>query len=171
MLYKARVGARVNAGEGADIPAGRGSLEALRDFFHSAPAARRATRPLRREAEVALDLDGEPARFAMASGAPEILPGPARDPDFALGLPAEAVRRLTAGEGAGVGGLGVSFFRMVLSRDPALRVRVRLLASTARLVRRGYLEVLALGGLEVALWLLRAGARSPLSALERLRRR
>jgi len=170
MLYKARVASRVNAGGAPDIPAGSGSLEALRRFFRSAPAARRATRPLARRAEVALDLDGEPARFTMASGAPEVLPGPARDPDFALALPAESVRRLTSGS-AGVGGLGVAFFQMVLSRDPAVRVRVRLRASTPRLVGRGYLRVLALGGLEVAWWLLRAGARGPLQAIDRLRRR
>lgn len=171
MLYKARVASRVNAGGARDIPGAAGDgLEALQRFFRSAPAARRATRRLRREAEVALDLDGEPARFTMASGVPEILPGPARDPDFALAMPSEAVRRLTSGE-AGVGGLGVAFFQLVLSRDPELRIRVRLHASTSRLLTRGYLEVLALGGLEVAWWLLRAGARSPLEAIERLRRR
>jgi len=170
MLYKARVAVRVNAGGGRGIPAAGASLEALRRFFRSAPSARRAARPLRREAEVALDLDGEPARFTMASGLPEVLPGPARDPDFTLALPAEAVRRLTSGP-AGVGGLGVALFRMVLSRDPAVRVRVRLHAPTPRLVGRGYLEVLALGGLTVAWWLLRAGARTPLAAIERLRRR
>ncbi|HEU4383800.1 MAG TPA: AAA family ATPase [Anaeromyxobacteraceae bacterium] len=163
--------ARVNAGEDPAIPgAPEGSLEALRRFFGTAAAARRATRPLARDAEVGLDLDGAPARFTMASGAPEVLPGPARDPDFALALPAEAVRRLTAGD-AGVGGLGVAFFQLVRSRHPELRIRVRLHASTGRLLARGYLNVLALGGLEVAAWLLRAGVRGPLEALDRLRRR
>lgn len=163
--------ARVNAGASPAIPgAAPGDLEALGRFFRSDPAARRATRPLRREAEVALDLAGEPARFSMASGAPEILPGPARDPDFTLSLPPGAVRRLTSG-GTNVGGLGVAFFQLVLSRDPALRIGVRLNASTPRLLARGYLRVLALGGLEVALWLVRAGARRPLLAIERLRRR
>jgi hypothetical protein len=171
MSYKARVVARVNAGADPGIPAEAGrSLEALRRFFEDVPAARRATRPLARAAEVALDLDGGPAHFTMASGAPRVLPGRAADPDFTLTLPGEAVRRLTSGEG-GVGQLGVAFFQLVLSRDPALRVRVRLHASTARLAGRGYLGVLALGGMEVAWWLFRAGARNPLQAIERLRRR
>ncbi len=170
MLYKARVTARVNAGEGSGIPGAAGGLEALRRFFREAPAARRAARPLARSAEVALDLDGEPARFTMESGTPDVLPGPARDPDFTLALPAEAVGRLTSGRG-GVGELGVAFFKLVLSRDPAVRVRVRIHASAARLLGRGYFEVLALGGIEVAWWLLRAGVRNPLAAVERLRRR
>ncbi len=171
MSYKARVVARVNAGGDPGIPtAGGRSLEALRRFFEDVPAARRATRPLARAAEVALELDGEAAHFTMGSGAPRVLPGPAADPDFTLTLPGEAVRRLTAGRG-GVGELGVAFFKMVLWRDPAARVGVRLHASTARLAGRGYLGVLALGGMEVAWWLLRAGARNPFQAIERLRRR
>src|SRR5512139_594946 len=99
LLYKARVAARVNARGAPDIPGGpAGSLAALRTFFRTAPAARRATRPLAREAEVGLDLGGEPARFTMASGLPEVLPGPARDPDFTLAMSPEAVRRLTSSE-------------------------------------------------------------------------
>ena len=171
MLYKAWVGARVNARGEPAIPGGAaGSLEALQAIFRTAPGARRATRPLAREPEVGLDLGGEPARFSMASGTAEVLAGPARDPDFTLVIPPAAVPRLTAGD-HGVGALGVAFFQLVRSREPELHVGVRLHVSTSRLVKHGYLRVLALGGLEVAFHLLRAGVSRPLEALERLRRR
>jgi len=145
------------------------SLAALRTFFETAPAARVATRPLAREARVNLLLEGGAARFAMASGVPEVHEGEGPDPDFTLALPAAAVVRLTGLAGADVGRLGIEFFRLVLERDPALKIRVRVHAPTTRLVGRGYLGVLALGGLRVALWLVKTGVRDPKAAIDRLR--
>lgn len=147
------------------------SLAALRTFFETAPAARLATRPLARGARVNLALDGGAARFTMESGAPAVLDGAGPDPDFTLTLPAAAVARLAALAGADVGALGIEFFGLVLARDPALKVRVRVDASTARLVGRGYLGVLALGGVKVALWLLTQGVKDPRAVIDRLRAR
>jgi hypothetical protein len=146
-----------------------GSLEALRSFFEHAPAARRAVRPLARGARVNLALDGGDARFTMESGAPEVHAGAAPDPDFTLTLPSGAVERVTGMEGDDVGAFGVEFFKLVLERDPALRVRVRVNASTARLLGHGYLGVLALGGAKVAWWLLKNGVKNPKAAIDRLR--
>jgi hypothetical protein len=150
---------------------GNPSVEALAAFFTGAEVARRATRPLSAEAEVGLDVAGELARFTMAGGAPAVLAGPAADPDFTLVLPAGAVERLTAGGLERIGDLGVEFFRLAADREPARRIGIRLHAPTARLVARGYLGVLLLGGAGVALWLLRKGIANPRAALERLRRR
>ncbi len=147
-----------------------GSLDALQTFFATAPAARRAVRPLARGARVNLALDGGDARFTMETGAPEVRSGAAPDPDFTLTLPAAAVARITAMEGDDVGAFGIEFFRLVLERDPALKVRVRVNASTARLVGHGYLGVLALGGAKVAWWLLKNGVKNPKAAIDRLRR-
>jgi len=145
------------------------SLAALRTFFETAPAARLATRPLARAARVNLALDGGTARFTMASGAPEVHEGEGPDPDFTLTLPDAAVARITGLAGGDVGAFGIEFFRLLLERDPALKVRVRVDAPTARLVGRGYLGVLALGGLKVALWLVKTGVRNPRAAIDRLR--
>jgi len=145
------------------------SFEALKAFFEGAEVALRATRPLRPGAEVALDLDGRPARFAVEGGRAVVLDEPARDPDFTLEIPAAAVAELTDMPAADVGKLGIAFFQLVLERDPARRVRVRLHASTARLVSHGYLGVVALGGFQVALWLLKKGAANPRAAIARLR--
>ncbi|HEX9049270.1 MAG TPA: AAA family ATPase [Anaeromyxobacter sp.] len=145
------------------------SLDALRTFFETAPAARRAVQPLARGARVNLALDGGDARFTMESGSPEVHAGPAPDPDFTLTLPPAAVARLTALDGDDVGAFGIEFFKLVLERDAALKVRVRVNASTGRLVGHGYLGVLALGGAKVAWWLLRKGVRNPKAAIDRLR--
>jgi hypothetical protein len=145
------------------------SLDALRRFFDEAPAARAATRPLSRDARVNLVLEGGPARFSMEHGAPRVEDGAGADPDFTLTLPAAAVERITALESDDVGEFGIAFFRLLLERDPALRVRARVDASTGRLLGHGYLGVLALGGLKVGWWLVRNGIKNPKAAIERLR--
>jgi hypothetical protein len=147
------------------------SHDALKRFFESAPAARKATRPLSRGARVNLSLEGGPARFTMESGTPEVHEGAADDPDFTLTLPDGAVRRLTGLTSDDVGEFGVEFFKLVLERDPALKVRVAIDAPTTRLLGHGYLGVLAIGGMKVTWWLLRNGVKNPKAAIDRLRAR
>ncbi len=147
------------------------SFEALRRFFEGAPVARAATRPLAPEARVNVALPEGTARFSMEGGVPALSPGAAPDPDFTLRLPGGAVRRLTSLRSDDVGEFGIEFFRLVLERDPELRVRVHLDAPASRLLAHGYLGVLAQGGLKVTWWLLRNGVRNPLAAIERLRKR
>lgn len=144
------------------------SLESLRAILDR-PVARRAARPLAASAEVGLVVDGAPARFALEGGRPVVREGPPADPDFTLAMPAGAVARLAAQESDDVGEMGVAFFHLLLERDPALHVGVRVQASTARLLAHGYLGVLALGGFRVALWLLRKGFSDPRAVIERLR--
>jgi hypothetical protein len=105
----------------------------------------------------------------VAGGAARLEAGALEDPDFTLRLPRAAVERLVAGPAGDVGEVGLAFFRLVLERDAALRVGVTVQGSTARLVAHGYLAVLALGGVRVALWLAAKGLASPRRIIERLR--
>jgi hypothetical protein len=145
------------------------SYEALKSFFESAPAARKAARPLSRGARVNLALDGGDAHFTMESGEPQIRDGAHSDPDFTLTLPSGAVERITALESEDVGEFGIAFFRLLLERDPVLKARVRINAPTGRLLGQGYLGVLALGGMKVTWWLVKNGVRNPRAAIDRLR--
>lgn len=142
---------------------------ALQEFFRTSAAARKATRSLSREARVALELDEGPARFRMEADGARVEGGAEPDPDFTLTLPGGAVRRITSLDSDDVGEFGVAFFQLVLSRDPQERVRVRIHASTPRLVSHGYLGVLATGGVKVTWWLLRNGVKNPRAAIDRLR--
>jgi hypothetical protein len=147
------------------------SLDLLRTFFATAPAARKATGPLARGARVNLALDEGPAQFTMERGAAEVLPGAGEDPDFTLTLPAEAVRRVTGLRSDDLGEFGIAFFKLVLERDPAAKVRVHVDAPTTRLLTHGYLGVLALGGMKVTWWLVKNGVKNPKAAIDRLRGR
>jgi hypothetical protein len=145
------------------------SQEALKAFFETAPAARKATKPLARGARVNLLLDGGPAHFTMASGSPEVKDGADGDPDFTLTLPHAAVERVTRLGSDDVGEFGIEFFKLVLERDPSVKVRIRIDAPTTRLLSNGYLGVLAMGGLKVSWWLLKNGVKNPKAAIDRLR--
>ncbi len=146
------------------------SIQALSRFFANSAAARKATRPLGKEARVALDLSGGPARFTMSDGVARVTAGAEPDPDFTLVIPDGAVTQLTAMEGDDVGAFGIAFFQLVLAREPERRVRIRIDAPTTRLVSHGYLGVLAAGGAKVAWWLLKNGVKNPKAAIDRLRK-
>jgi hypothetical protein len=145
------------------------SFEALKSFFETAQAARKATRPLKDEAEVSLQLDGGTASFRMRGGRPQVVEEKAQQPDFTLALPDAAVRRITSLKSEDVGEFGVEFFKLVLEKDPSLKVRIKIDASTGQLLSHGYLTVLALGGIKVTWWLLKNGVKNPKAAIERLR--
>jgi hypothetical protein len=145
------------------------SLDALRTFFETSPAARKATRPLARTARVNLALDEGPAHFTMESGTPEVREGASPDPDFTLTIPFGGVQRVTALGANDVGEFGIEFFKLLLDHDPAVHVRVKIDAATTQLLTHGYLGVLALGGMKVTWWLVKNGVRNPKAAIDKLR--
>lgn len=145
------------------------SYEALKTFFETAEAARKATKPLKEGAEVALQLDGGPASFSMRGGRPQVVEAKAQQPDFTLTLPDAAVQRITSLKSDDVGEFGIEFFKLVLEKDPSLKVKIKIDASTGQLLSHGYLMVLAQGGMKVTWWLLKNGVKNPKAAIERLR--
>jgi hypothetical protein len=145
------------------------AFDSLKRFFETSPAAHKATRALARGARVNLALDSGPAHFTMEGGAPEVREAAAAEPDFTLTMPDGAVQRITALGSDDVGEFGIAFFKLVLERDPALKVRVKIDASTSQLLGHGYLGVLAVGGLKVSWWLLKNGVKNPKAAIDRLR--
>ncbi|HEX9289786.1 MAG TPA: AAA family ATPase [Anaeromyxobacteraceae bacterium] len=145
------------------------SFDALKTFFETAEVARKATKPLHENAEVAVQLDGGPARFVVQGGKAQLLDGAAQRPDFTLTLPDGAVKRITALQSDDVGEFGIEFFKLILEKDPAMKARVKIDASTGQLLSHGYLGVLAQGGMKVTWWLLKNGVKNPKAAIDRLR--
>jgi hypothetical protein len=144
-------------------------FDALKEFFETSEAARKATKPLNENAEVSVQLDGGAARFVMQGGKAHVFPDQAQRPDFTLVLPEGAVKRITSLKSNDVGEFGVEFFKLVLEKDPSLKVRVKIDASTGQLLSHGYLGVLAQGGMKVTWWLLKNGVKNPKAAIDRLR--
>lgn len=137
---------------------------ALMRFLLNSPAARIAAGLLRDGAEVAVTfagLAGEWRFYPDAAAVPAFEPGKARDPDFELRLAPAAVQAICSRPDADIGELGVAFFEHVVARDPERKIRVTMHSGLVKLVRRGWVGLVARGGPKVAGWMARKGLRGP----------
>jgi hypothetical protein len=147
----------------------------LQRFFETSEAARRASSPLKKAAEVGVrftDIPGE-FTFKLIDGKPRFTQGRAADPDFELTLAPGAVRAIAAQTDADVGDLGIVFFQRIVAKDPDEKISVKLHSGLIKLTMRGWLSVVALGGAKVMGWLAMKGLKGPsaiASALARLKK-
>jgi hypothetical protein len=147
----------------------------LQRFFEASEAARRASAPLRKAAEVGVRFTDVPGdfNFKLIDGKPRFQEGAAADPDFVLTLAPGAVSAIAAHPEAQVGDLGILFFQHILAKDPQAKINVKLHSGLLKLTMRGWLGVMALGGGKVMGWLAMKGLRGPsaiASALARLKK-
>ena len=152
------------------------TAEKLERFFRSSDAAAKATRPLKREAEVGITFTDEPDtpyRFTMERGQAEVVQGTPKDPDFHLTLPPRAVDELVTLKTDNLGEFAVVFFKCMLADEAERKVTVKLESGFLTLTRRGYLKTLALGGPTVLAFLARQGLKGPAGikkAIDKLRK-
>jgi hypothetical protein len=147
----------------------------LQRFFEASAAARRASAPLRKAAEVGVRFTDVPGdfNFKLIDGKPRFQEGAAADPDFVLTLAPGAVSAIAFQPEAEVGDLGILFFQHILAKDPQAKINVKLHSGLLKLTMRGWLGVMALGGGKVMGWLAMKGLRGPsaiASALARLKK-
>jgi hypothetical protein len=147
----------------------------LQRFFETSEAARKASSPLKKAAEVGVRFTDVPGdfHFKVLDGKPRFLDGPAQDPDFELTLAPGAVTAIAAQPNADVGDLGILFFSHIVAKDPQSKVGVKLHSGVMKLTMRGWLGVMAAGGGKVFGWLAMKGLRGPsaiASAISRLRK-
>lgn len=138
------------------------SVRRLAALFRSHPAWKRAAALLSEDACSNVRFHhrpGEVWHLARVRGATRLEPGARRDADLELGFPPGAIERLEATRG-GIGAFAIALFELAVEDDEALRVELRILAPFSRLVRRGYLRLLAAGGPEVLAWGVAHGVRT-----------
>jgi hypothetical protein len=144
-------------------------VERLAACYREHPAWRRAAHRLSADASSAVYFShrpGEAWRLVQRDVGADLLPGRATDPDLAFRFTPAAIERVAAVRG-GTGDFAVALFECITSEDPELRVDVRVVAPFSRLVRRGYVALLAAAGPKVAAYGLRRGIRT-LGQLRRL---
>ena len=108
---------------------------------------------------------GEPWRLAQRDGQTRLLRGAATDPDFVFRFTQTSIARLESVQG-GIGHFAVELFTLITEDDSDLRVGFRIAAGFPRLMRRGYLGLLAASGPRV----LAYGASHGIRTLGALRR-
>ena len=97
--------------------------------------------------------------LGRSGGETRLLPGPSRDPDFAFCFTPGSVVSLAEATGD-VGDVAVRLFYLIVEGGSDTGVELRVRAPFARLVRRGYLSLLAAGGLRVLAFGAAHGVRS-----------
>lgn len=143
-------------------------LDQLAELFERNSVWRRAAAYLDDAAASDVYLTTRPSEVwhvEQRAGETRLIRGAARDPDFAIGFTPSAVARLAEVDGE-VGDFAVRLFRLATEAAPQDRIELRVLAPFARLVRHGYLSLLAGGGLRV----LSYGATHGVRTLRELRR-
>jgi hypothetical protein len=123
-------------------------IERLARLFRDHPAWREAARMIDPHSTSTVYFrhrPGEPWHLERHGGETLLVPGAADDPDFVFLFSPGAIDRLAAVRG-GSGDFAAALFTLALSNDPELGVEIRIAASYARLVRRGYVGLLLAAG-------------------------
>jgi hypothetical protein len=140
----------------------------LAELFRTHPIWREAAQRLSQDATSKVFFRHRPReawRLVQCGGETLLEPGPAEDPDLAFCFSPAAIDALAETRGH-VHDFALVLFRSMLDEDPDRRVAVRVIAPFARLLRRGYVELLLRGGPR----LLRFGAEHGVRTLGQLRR-
>jgi hypothetical protein len=123
-------------------------IERLAQLFSEHPAWRAAARLLDPQVTSTVCFrhrPGEAWHLERRGDGTLLLPGAAEDPDFAFRFSKGAIDRLAAVRG-NAGDFAAELFALSYSKDPEMRVNIRVAAGFARLLRRGYVRLLIAAG-------------------------
>lgn len=118
--------------------------ELLTEFF-TRDLSHVATRPLREGVQIAMEVDGE-AFTLVKKGNIQVESGTASDPDLSFTVPKASLEKLVAEKTHDIGEMGISIAKLMVERDPALKIGMKVHTGFLDLAFKGYLGVLALGG-------------------------
>ena len=124
------------------------SIDRLGRLFREHPAWRDAARMIDPHSTSTVYFrhrPGEPWHLERRDDETVLEPGAAHDPDFVFRFSHGAIDRLAAVRGS-AGDFAAELFTLALSDDADVAVEIRIAASFARLVRRGYVRLLLAAG-------------------------
>lgn len=141
--------------------------ERLKAFFETAPVARRAVDPLSKGVAVnVLFVEGKlpdlnqvapPCHFLRVPSGGTVLSGEHPEPDFTLYMPLPSIDRLEQITSEDPGDFGVEFFKICMSKDETIKIRVLINTGPLKLLTHGYLGVLKVGGWKMLTFLKQNG--------------
>ena len=125
------------------------SFNKLKDFFENREVAHKATKPLGKKVigEVIFKEDETKSysfkKSGKFAGLFDELP---KKPDFTMILESEAVKKLVEFESENVGDFGIKFFQIMKAKKEGEKIEVKLHIGFFKIMTKGYLKVLILGG-------------------------
>ena len=125
------------------------SYTKLKDFFDNREVAHKATKPLGKKAigEVIFKEDETKIYTFKKSGKfGTIFDEVPTKPDFTMKLEAGAVKKLVEFESENVGDFGIKFFQIMKAKKENEKIEVKLNIGFFKIMTKGYLKVLLLGG-------------------------
>jgi len=125
------------------------SFEKLKDFFDNREVAHKATKPLGRKAKgEVVFLDDNEAYLFRKDGKTATLfkDEKIKKVDFTIKLSNGAIDELVNFQSENVGDFGIKFFKLLKAKEKGKEIEVKINIGFFKLVTRGYLKVLLLGG-------------------------
>lgn len=125
------------------------SYKLLKDFFDNRIVANKATKPLGKKAlgeVIFLEDDTKRYSFKKDGKFATLFDIPPRKPDFTMKLEQKAVKKLVEFESENVGDFGIKFFQIMKAKKDGEKIEVKLHIGIFKIMTKGYLKVLLLGG-------------------------
>ncbi len=127
------------------------------DEYFSKPASIKATGPLRKGLEIAIQVEDEKGMLKKGAERVQVSSGNAEKPDMTILVPAAALDKLIAGYSDDIGEIGISILKLMAGATPAEKITVKLHIGIWDFIRGGYLGILPLGGPSVMKFLASKG--------------
>lgn len=124
-------------------------FELLKDFFDNREVARKATKPLGKKAVGAVIFKEEENKvytFRKDGKYATLFDEVTKNPDFTITLEYGAVKELVEFKSENVGDFGVKFFNLMRKKEEGKRISVKIHIGFFKIMTKGYLKVLLLGG-------------------------
>jgi hypothetical protein len=125
------------------------SFESLKDFFDNREVAHKATKPLGKKAigEIIFkDDESKSYTFRKEGKFSSIFDETPNQPDFTMKLEEGAVKKLVEFQSENVGDFGIKFFQIMKAKKEGENIDVKLHIGIFKIMTKGYLKVLLLGG-------------------------
>ena len=125
------------------------SYNKLKDFFDNREVAHKATKPLGKKAigeVIFLEEPNKSYTFKKSGKFGSIFDETPKKPDFTMKLEAGAVKKLAEFKSENVGDFGIKFFQIMKAKKEDEKIEVKLNIGFIKIMMKGYLKVLLLGG-------------------------
>ena len=140
------------------------SFETQFQNYFQRPVAETAAKSLSNGIEIELQIAEpdstaplETLTFTKAGGKNKILAGPSQSPHIVFEITPLAAQAILSETSDDIARVGIHIFKLIASKDPQSRVRVRIKAGLMTFLTHGYLGVLTSGGSAIASYLATKG--------------